>query len=198
MQFVDKAGTRANVSGSVLGLTDIGTGVKDILGEYRDIVEDRALLGKFTIDDPVFAFPEDLSEWQNDATNDDPFYGLFTDIRNPALALQHTLYDLLTSHGAYYGRFVVPNSTDLDDALQWHMHAVISFLRAAEDAEGRLFSAIHLSSGQPARGTEYLPLHLVNATAGATRSVHLQFCFLLFLFGYNKTSCHVSPFTLLW
>lgn len=191
VQFTDLAATRILLSHQELGLDDFGKACRAILAEYREIMSTQILLSKVAMDDPAFHFERDLSKWHHDAQDRTPYYGVFDDPRNNLGTVAQALLRLFCHDPRFKNTYAIQSASGQSPPA-WCLHAVKMFLRASEQAEARLFAAIHLSAGQPAHGTEYEPLMLVNGPSGATASVYMQYGYLTLVFGYHKMSTVVS------
>ena len=116
--------------------------------------------------------PLDLRRVHENASVDTPGWSFLDDPRNQHLRQKEGwLLERICSEAALRKRFL--NRRD-DGPPSWRIPAVKAYLADVVDFLSHLLLLIHITSGQPARGTELLTVQWRNSTNGLRRSMYLE------------------------
>ena len=163
---------------------------RGILGEVNEMQDD--LFGGIGFeDDEWFSFevPDLLVDLVNTSH---PGYCFGDEERNNLKKYEHLGLRALFKHPRLKDRFgcMVSHDQFIPNTVACH-----DFLRRATLARSKLATAMHISVGGPARGTEFTSQFLRNHPQGDIRHVKIIEGDICLVAGYNKSSSMVSSFS---
>ncbi|TFY55961.1 hypothetical protein EVJ58_g7926 [Rhodofomes roseus] len=161
--------------------TSVAVTVRGALAEYDTLLASKLLFG-LPKDHPAFHMPNDISSLLDQPQNFDPGFCFLDDPRNNLAHLRTALLRLLVEEPRLSGRFHYVQGTQ----FVFRAHTCRQWLEDAHDAERRLCTCIHLSSGQPPRGAELASVTYRNIAGGSARGIYTMHGFLVMLTGYWK------------
>jgi hypothetical protein len=125
----------------------------------------------------------DLSQLKDDPANGQPGWSFLKDPRNSSLlqGRDEWLLNCVLEQKRLQKRFF----TSCKDA-RWRRQAVKDYLAQADAFLERLLLLIHITAGQPARGTELLSLQCCNTKHGLRRNIFLENGLVSFVTFYHK------------
>jgi hypothetical protein len=124
-----------------------------------------------------------LSQLKDDPANGQPGWSFLKDPRNSSLlqGLDEWLLNCVLEQKLLQKRFF----TNCRDA-KWRQQAAKEYLVQADAFLERLLLLIHITGGQPARGTELLSLQPYNTQHGLWRSIFIENGLVSFVTSYYK------------
>jgi hypothetical protein len=124
-----------------------------------------------------------LRELRDDPTIKEAGWSFLKDERNnPLPDYQKWLLRRVCNISSVTRRFL----TNDDNQQQWETKAVESYLQLREAFLRQLLLLIHMTGGQPARGTELLTLQWRNTTNGLRRNIFVENGLVSFVTAYHK------------
>ena len=176
----------AYLDGIVINIGGIG---KMFHGLTKDIdALERSITKGLSATDPRFRIeiPKQFVDEPNNGSIDFWFPKV---AHNELMGLDDLMLDALMNHPKFGDElFEKVGSPD----VKINAANCYAFLRDCAELRLLLFSAMHISYGSPARGTEILQHTLRNRSVGCTRNVQVLLGRLCFVGNYNKTSSQVS------
>lgn len=130
---------------------------------------------------PVLA----LRAFEDDATINTPGWSFLQDPRNVALhGHERWLLNRVASTDWLQEEFFMPSRTG--KTARWSRRAAEHYLQQVDAFLHRLLLIIHITSGQPSRGTELLSIQYCNTAHGLQRNVFVENGLVSFVTSYHK------------
>ena len=182
---VTLVGRTAILHDLVVPLDGIGDMYRALLKQISD-EEYRITQGLSDTDD---RFQLRLPEFPNDEPNNTHVDFFFAELpRNGFVGAGDIMLDVLAHHESFRNRYFFDTG---NGNLSFRPEPCFELLERFARLRALLFSAIHFSSGSPARGSEILSQSLRNQPGGDVRNVQLIDGKICFVGGYNKTTHQV-------
>lgn len=157
------------------------------MGDLRDFVATQVKLAQRDLDELLILHPEErrsevipplrLYKLEDNHANNEAGWSFLKDVRN-AEALQHNtsgagrwLKDRVIRHEWLSDEFL---SLAKSDRIKWRRKRVEQYFQDVDLFLERLLLLVHITSGQPARGTELLTLRHMNTLNGHHRSIFIE------------------------
>ena len=182
---LDFSGQNILVNGHVLHIKDIKMCIETIISELRSIFIQDLFFGLSHLIDLDAWLPGIVHE---EPRNQRPGYSCFVDPHNhslsePSSLLLRTVLDHPTISGRFH--FLDQNST-----LIWKAAPCLAYLEKCEAVEMLLFTATHMTVGEPPRGTEFASHCIHNIPGGNIRNVFIAFQNFCLMGTFNKSVAH--------
>lgn len=182
---VSMIGRTAVVHDTVVRLDDIGDMYRSLLKEMSEL-EHEITQG---LSDTDGRFRLGLPSLPTDEPNNSYTDFFFGDVaKNGFTGAGDLMLDVLVDHERFAGQYVFDTG---NGGISFNPAACHELLQRFAQLRALLFSAVHISSGSPGRGSELLSQHLRNAPGGDVRNVKLICGRICFVGGYNKTTHQV-------
>jgi hypothetical protein len=169
------------------------------MGDLRDFVATQVRLAQRDLDELLMLHPEEhrcdvvpllwLYKLEDNHANNQAGRSFLRDVRN-AEALQSSkggagrwLIDRVISHKWLSNEFL---SLSKPDQIKWQKKRVEQYFQDVDLFLERLLLLVHITSGQPARGTELLTLRHMNTLNGHHRSIFIKNGLLGTVTSYHK------------
>jgi len=182
---VTLVGRTAILHSTAVQLKDIGNMYRSLLKDISE-VERQITRGLSDTDDRLQLRLPDLPSDESNNTSVEFFFAEIP--RNGFVGAGDVMLDIIINHDLLRGQYIVDTG---GDNLSFNPVACHELLQQFANLRALLFSAAHISSGSPGRGTEIASQHLRNAPGGDVRNVKLIGGKICFVGGYNKTTHQV-------
>ena len=179
-------GRTAILHDTVLRLDDVGDMYRSLLKDISEL--ERQITCGLSDTDPRFRL--ELPELPSDEPNNSYADFFFGDLpRNGLVGVKDLMLDVLVDHEHFRGQYFFDTG---NGEVSFNPAACHELLQQFAQLRALLFSAVHISSGSPGRGSELISQHLRNAPGGDIRNAKVIGGRLCFVGGYNKTTHQVS------
>ena len=164
-------GENISFKGAELNITSLRWFLRDQVEAVQALLEKLLLVSPFELREDVVP-SLDIRQLKDDASIDAPNWSFLDDPRNAQLLGNDAwlLRRMLNTDGLK-DQFI---RTCHSGSPKWRPKAAAAYLELAISFLGRLLLVIHLTSGQPARGTELLCIQWRNAQAGFRRTINVE------------------------
>lgn len=186
MDWVPHTGkTKLKIKGQIVGLDDIRAAISTLLRDANDLLKTEIFKG-FVSEDIAFKdLKDDLSECVL-------HYSFSRDDRNSVLKLQReSLARHLIGEGSAHRTVMLESPSWGERAPRWNYGGITGWLNRTSELLDMLLVLIHLTSGQPARGTE-LQQYLLTNTENAGRNLFVCKDTLMLVQEYSKTGSMIG------
>lgn len=162
-----------SLKNTTLNLPSLRWFLRDEVAAVQDLLEGVLLIPPgYDSDRAEMVPPVNIRALKEDASIDTPGWSFLDHPDNTQLkGKDKWLLDRVCSEPTLKKRFMKPEN---GGPPQWQVPAVKAYLNHVVEFLGRLLLLIHITSGQPARGTELLTIQWRNSWEGLRRTIYLE------------------------